>query len=191
MKWNMRLFVVLLVLAASAGRAQEFKGGLCLGLSASQIDGDSQSGYHKAGIFGGMYVQRVLTDIVSAQLEMQYIQKGAYNKNTESKLSAHYIDVPMLVQYRKWDFIFEAGLVPGVLIGAKVVSDFNIEYDIDTYRRFSLNIAGGARYLVAKKLGVSARIAYSALPIASISNAYKTRNQYHNVLNFGIYVPLK
>ncbi len=187
---NFTLTAVLFLLFTQVS-SQDFNGGLLCGLTASQIDGDSQSGYHKAGLYAGAYVQRPLNDDFSAQLEMRFAQKGAYNRLNESKLAMSYIEVPLLGQYQKWGFVFEAGFVPGILLRAKTISDVFGEYDSESFNRYSIDVAFGVNYLFAKRIGASARMAYSVLPIASISNTYTTRSQYHNVLNFGFFFVLK
>lgn len=176
---------------SAAVLAQEFTGGIMAGLTACQIDGDSQSGYNKAGLYLGGYIQRKINDQFGGQLEIRYAQKGAYNKNTESKLAMHYLEVPLLMQYNRWNATFEAGVVPGVLISAKVISDANLEYDVDSYHRYAADIAAGASYPITVKLTAHARYAYSLFAIQSISNQYTTRSQYHNTLNFGFSYAIK
>lgn len=176
---------------ANAAMSQEFDGGIIAGLTASQIDGDSQSGYHKGGIYLGGYIHRSLNDQFGSQLEIRYAQKGAYNKDSESKLAMHYLEVPLLMQYNRWNATFEAGVVPGVLISAKVISDAYLEYDVDTYHRYAVDFAAGASYPITVRLSAHARFAYSLLAIQSISNKYTTRSQFHNVLNFGFSYAIK
>lgn len=195
MEKNFSLFKISILVCffhlSTAVLSQEFAGGLMAGLTASQIDGDSQAGYHKAGLYVGGYIHRKFSDRVGSQLEIRYAQKGAYNKSTDSKLAMQYLEVPLLIQYRIWDATFEAGAVPGVLISAKVISDAFLEYDVDSYHRYAVDAALGASYPITLKLRAHARFAYSLFAIQSISNRYTTRSQYLNVLNFGFSYAIK
>lgn len=184
-------FLASMLCCNSAAPAQEFKGGILAGLAASQIDGDSQSGYFKTGIYLGGYVCHSLNNYFDGQLEIRYAQKGAYDRISDSRLAMQYLEVPLLVQFHKWHATFETGLVPGILISAKVISDQFLEYDVDSYRRYSMDFAAGASYPITVRLSAHARFAYSIFSIQSISNQYTTHNQYHNVLNFGFSYAIK
>jgi len=75
----MRLLLayLFLLLMSFSGIAQEktkgFKGGLMLGLVGSQIDGDQNIGYNKAGISMGVYSCFVTNNRWQYQLEIQLI----------------------------------------------------------------------------------------------------------------------
>ena len=52
---------------------QDFKGGIILGLSTSQVSGDDLAGFNKAGLIFGGFTNRILSSRNSLQLEIIYI----------------------------------------------------------------------------------------------------------------------
>lgn len=47
------------------------------GVSPSQVHGDAYSGFHKLGAMGGVGVESVFNEKISANLSFLFIQKGA------------------------------------------------------------------------------------------------------------------
>ena len=72
------LYLLLGVLTLSVN-AQNFGGGVILGLSSSQVGGDDLSGFHKTGGLIGIFVNNSISKLLSVQMEMTYIQKGSKN----------------------------------------------------------------------------------------------------------------
>ena len=70
------LFCGLLTLSV---QAQNFGGGLILGLSTSQVGGDNLGGFNKAGLLTGAFVNSNISSLLNIQMEMTYIQKGSNN----------------------------------------------------------------------------------------------------------------
>lgn len=178
---------LLMILVSIYVNAQSFTGGAQVGLSACQIDGDSQGGYHKVGGYLGGFVGRDISDMFSWQFEMRYIQKGAFNWGTKGQLKINYGEFPLLVHCKYWEIIFEGGVVPGVLLSAKSVSMSKLEYDLDTYKKVSMDLLFGVRYPINNKVAIVSRFGYSMIPISSISNRYTNRRQYNKYLTFGIH----
>ena len=93
-------------------QAQDFGGGVILGLSTSQVGGDNLAGFHKAGLLLGVFANKSITELLSFQMEMTYIQKGSNNPNmnnaehpnySKQDISLSYIEVPLLLQYHQSD----------------------------------------------------------------------------------------
>jgi len=74
--------IILCFFLLGKTRPQNFEGGVLLGLTASQIDGDNYRGYNKVGLQGGGWVRRMFTYTVGGQMELRYVQKGALKTNT-------------------------------------------------------------------------------------------------------------
>ena len=97
------LFVVL-IFSNKIYAQRDFSGGLLLGISASQVDGDDQYRYKKPGLVFGAYVSRALTKNGSLKIETYYIGKGAvlnkdYPDGTTIQVfntSLHYVEMPFL-----------------------------------------------------------------------------------------------
>src|SRR5512145_2210779 len=121
---NIISILALLLFSGSELFSQPFHGGLIAGFTASQVDGDSYSGYNKPGIQAGVFVTAELLPWLDARMEIKYTSRGtrepAADDNTGSyMLGLHYIDIPVMasVKYRKIGAI-ELGLIPGYLFNA-------------------------------------------------------------------------
>ncbi|MCW3077610.1 MAG: hypothetical protein JWO32_2219 [Bacteroidetes bacterium] len=78
-----------------------------LGINACQIHGDSYSGFHKAGIFGGIAVNARLKPKASIELGFYFSQKGARHNPKPDKgdynfyfLNLNYLDLPLSFNYQ-------------------------------------------------------------------------------------------
>ncbi|MBC7448496.1 MAG: PorT family protein [Hymenobacteraceae bacterium] len=71
------LALTTLLVARSATAQSRIRNGLIFGGVGAQIDGDRMSGYHKAGITGGLSATVQATDRWNVRLEVTYMQKGA------------------------------------------------------------------------------------------------------------------
>ena len=119
--------LILLFLCVSA-HSQAFYGGIAAGAVTSQVDGDENNGFHKAGFTAGAFVGLELSDIFDLQFEIKYIQKGSKSSTDDQmdfSIKLDYIEVPLVVSAnlgffningKKFDWIsFETGLSLDVL----------------------------------------------------------------------------
>jgi hypothetical protein len=88
---------------------QRFKGGVVLGLTASQIDGDLSAGYNKLGLTSGFRVNARLKERMDASVEMLFSQRGAQSELIKDEfnpfnysLTLNYIEVPVQWHYKDW-----------------------------------------------------------------------------------------
>jgi hypothetical protein len=179
--------------------SQQFEGGILGGLTASQIDGDSYSGYNKVGIQAGAWVQRLFTYTVAGQMELRYVQKGSLHTNKPNdpnqiyyKCALHYIDLPIMAQYiYNEKVIFELGIGPEFLLSGK-------EYDENgewpemgpPFQSFTMSAIAGIGYTFWEVLIFSARFNYSIIPIRdhpSGQNYLLNQGQYSHMLSFAVY----
>ncbi|MGD1844315.1 MAG: outer membrane beta-barrel protein [Salibacteraceae bacterium] len=156
--------------------SRKFKGGLLLGLSTSQIDGDGYEGWNKVGPWGGAYVNTFLSEKVNFQLEMSYIGKGSRQPSDPDNgifnfqtIGLSYVEVPMLFQFKKGRFTYELGPSFGVLINDRE-EDQNGER-VGEQRLFSFHsteIAGhvGLNFLLLDNLIANVRVSRSILPVS-------------------------
>jgi hypothetical protein len=162
-----------------AGVAGAFSGGILFGITASQVDGDSYSGYDKLGLQGGVYITREILPYLDARLEIRYASRGARNPasddNTGSYLLAlHYIDLPVMAALKVRNYgSVELGLVPGYMFaangeddGGKLPKDYLVEY-----HNFDLGILFGLNIRLTQKASVSIRYSYSILSIRDLESA--------------------
>lgn len=191
------LFIIIVSALTFTAYSQKFEGGVLIGLTASQIDGDNSSGYNKVGLQGGGWVRRMFTYTIGGQMEIMYMQKGALKtRNTGDtaylKTTLHYIDIPLMAQYIFNETVMiELGIVPEVLMAAKV-KDADGPRDIvyPKYNRFTLGAFAGIGYRFLEMLSIHLRFHYSILPIqAHPSGQTYLLNQgnYSNMLSFAVY----
>ena len=72
-----KIICILLIFVCFSLKSQQFNGGVLGGVSASQITGDELSGFNKAGLYLGSFVNFYLNRRTSIQMEIDYIQKGS------------------------------------------------------------------------------------------------------------------
>ena len=186
--------------------AQRFNGGILLGVTASQVDGDSYSGFDKVGLQGGVFVNTFLSRNAGLQMEIKYVGRGARKKTSETdteiyKLTLHYIDIPVFFQYEvQKRIILEAGIITGYLFaasgednGGKLDKDYLVDF-----KKFDLDWSLGLRYRFNENVSAGIRYSYSLFSIRDyvnsdanygvIANLFGyTTGDYNNYLSFGIY----
>jgi hypothetical protein len=64
---------LLSMLASIAAKAQQFNGGFAAGIVGSQVAGDTYSGFNKAGIYAGGWVNLPMKERTAWQMELDYI----------------------------------------------------------------------------------------------------------------------
>ncbi|MFN3528754.1 MAG: outer membrane beta-barrel protein [Bacteroidia bacterium] len=199
-----KLWVIPFLLFGGSLFAQEFRAGLMGGINGSQLDGDGLGGYHKAGLYTGLYVSRDITDKVYWQLELAYSGKGSQRVVTAEtldegpwlRLNLHYIDIPFTVHYRykdSWGFHGGVGL------------NFLVNYSFRDPRLFEINKAFkvwepalilGTTYQLRSDLWAYARFSYSILSIDPRGPyvpffALLQAGQFNNVLSVGMRYQLR
>lgn len=188
----------LCVLSATISFSQFFEGGALAGLSASQVDGDTYSGFNKLGFLAGGWVRHMFTYTVGGQLEVRYIMKGAAEiENVDDaiyyKLTLHYGDVPILINYHYRErVLFEIGVSPEFLFASKEMEDVNgnSPEDAPPFHRLTMSAIGGIGYVFLERFTVNVRYNYSIIPIRDHPSGQTyllNRGQYSNVLTFSVY----
>ena len=124
-------------------RSQEFNGGVMAGLVGSQVAGDTYSGFNKAGVFAGGYVNYQFTKHSVLQMELEFFQKGARKnpKPEENDYNSHlfranYVELPILYQYLVNERIrLETGPSFGFLISHYEETDEEVLSDDPGYNK--------------------------------------------------------
>lgn len=201
-----KLIIAILITVPAIISAQRFNGGALLGISASQVDGDTYAGFDKVGLQGGVFVNTKFSDAWGAQMELKYNAKGARKKTSDTdpetySLTLHYIDFPVMANYTiREKFIIDAGMVPGYLFSKKGEEngiDFTDE-EISAFKKFDLSWLVGFNYKITSNFIVNLRYSYSLLSIRDYENIdanYSiiaqlfgyTSGDYNNYLTMGIY----
>ena len=170
-----KTILIFLTLAAFQAGAQNFKSGLMGGIVTSQVSGDDISGFHKAGILGGGFVNIKVGDSSAVELEILYVQKGSLQaQNLEKgkpyyRLKVNYVEVPLLYKFRIRRFTYELGASIGFLINSKV-SDIYGEYPQGTpesrpFNKTETSVCAGLSYRIFNHFSLGWRFTNSVLPI--------------------------
>lgn len=186
-------------------QAQNFGGGIILGLSTSQVGGDDLGGFNKAGLLAGVFANKSISPLFSFQMEMTYIQKGSNNpdiNDDKSKnvgkpdISLNYIEVPILLQYQQNTTLKIEG---GIQFANLINGYYNDSYGEITYSgttpfiKNDIGLLLGMDYKFSENLSLNTRISNSILPIGSEDydgvtvHASNMKGKYNSVLSFAIH----
>lgn len=192
--------IILLSLAAYTARSQQFNGGLLAGIAGTQVAGDTYSGYKKAGIYAGGFVNLQVSPRSIFQMELEYFQKGSRDNPDPEKgkyekylFRANYVEMPLLYQFVVNErFQVEAGPSAGFFINYFEEGKDQIEITNNPPTRLSLQINVGLYVALTKHLKVNIRTNNSLLNIRS-DNAdgdvwrLWTYGQFHDSLVLSLY----
>ncbi len=161
---------IVFVLSVSTLFAQKFHGGLTAGLSASQVAGDTYSGYDKAGLYGGGFVSLDVSQRVTLQMELTYFQKGS-RKNPDSLdysaylLRLNYVELSFPVLFKINRFTLLAGPSAGFLVGYDEKIDYYPAYSDNPPALATLQLNLGFRFDINSRWGIDFRTNDSMLNI--------------------------
>ncbi len=207
--WRLWSFISLL-LVYNLSQAQDFSGGIFLGLTASQIDGDSYSGFNKPGITAGVFIQHPFSPILEGDMEIRYSMRGAKNPKSDDQtglyvLTLHYMDVPITLAVKiKGIFSIEGGIIPGFLFASGARDDYGSLPDdyVSEIRKFDLGSSLGCAIALGPKFFFRIRYSYSILSIRNLQTAgasYSwfgkllghTRGDFNNYITAGLYYRIR
>ena len=204
MKKKLALFIFCGFLISNL-QAQNFGGGVILGLSTSQVGGDDLGGFNKAGLLAGVFANKSITPLLSFQMEMTYIQKGSNNPDMNDyehknvgrpDISLSYIEVPLLLQYKQSEVLEIEG---GLQFANLITGYYNDTYGeistttIDPFIDYDIGLLIGMDYKFSANLSLNTRISNSILPIGEEDYNHATtynstrKGKYNSVLNFAIH----
>lgn len=185
---NLIMFVLLFVAAPAS--SQPFFGGIALGGVTSQVDGDGNDGFHKAGFTAGAFVGLELSDYLEAQFEIKYIQKGSKSSADDPvqfTIQLDYVELPLIaaanlgffeINGKRFNWLFvEAGASIDVLAYTNQ-KNYGTNETTNRWKRLCVNgIVGLKVNVIDTKLQIVARV------ITSINSAYA--GNYLHALRFG------
>jgi len=183
------IYSVLVLLA----QAQGFKGGLHLGLLATQVDGDEHSGYKKAGLFAGVFTNYSFHEKkTQLQFELNYAQKGS-SANPFHRIVLHQVEPTVLVEWNFWKKLcLEGGLGFNIVPSAKRFANQVKVTTISGNKFYIFHLEGiaGLDYRINEHFGASFRFNYST-PIGTGSRERQRKQLegylYNNCLLFRAY----
>ncbi len=186
MKTKVVILCLLALLICNDAKSQQFGGGIMGGLSAGQVDGDTQKGYKKMGFYGGMYVTYDFNKLLGIKIETFYIGKGAkkvINKVEEFKSQLNYIEMPFMLSIKPVNqFRFNIGLAGAYLINSKLFeTTYEIPKELYDINKFDWGGIATGEYFFSEKLALNVRFEYSIIPIRQ-----EPRRWYNSNLSFGL-----
>lgn len=198
MKARFILILILFALFSNTALPQLFEGGFFVGFTASQVDGDTYSGFDKPGITAGAYISRDINRSLNWKAELRYTQRGAYNKgNVQNpslyKLTLHYIEIPLLFQYEVYErTTIDLGIAPDIYLFHREEDEFGQlrQEDYPAFHPVGLGALAGINYKLTNRLIAGVRYNYSIIPIRnhpSDQTYLLNRGQYSNVLSLAVY----
>ena len=183
-------------------QAQNFGGGVILGLSTSQVGGDDLGGFNKAGVLVGVFANKAISPLLSFQMEMTFIQKGSNNPKMNDyehinaevpDISISYIEVPLLLQYHQSNELkIEGGIQTAYLING-YYNDLSGKMPNPTnpFINYDIGLLLGVDYLFSNKLSLNTRLSNSILPIGTEDynhpNTSSRKGKYNSVLSFALH----
>lgn len=185
---------ITFLLCCNNSIAQYFKAGLAMGISTSQVSGDTYAGFNKIGITGGAFLKRSFSELWDGSFEIIYIQKGSKKVENPDKgeydsylLKLNYIEVPILAKYHYKKFTFECGPSVGSLI-KNIEESYPNPPSNRKFNNIETSINFGISYpLLSDKLAFDWRYSNSILPIRAHASGAKywfNRGQYNTALSF-------
>ena len=172
--------IIALFVWTGSTMGQQVNTGFFGGVTASEVGGDSYSGFNKLGISAGFFMNRHIVYNIYWQAEIKYGTRGVYkgpsdNDPTLYRSGYHYLEIPVSVHYLYEEkLMVEMGTSPEVLI-ATVFWDENGIMDPSTYpenRRFGLNVFAGIGYRFNEKVMAGLRYTNSAFPFCTLNSQY-------------------
>lgn len=182
------LVVCCLMFELQMTYAQNFSGGIILGINASQIDGDNIKGYHKRGGTLGGYVNYRFSETFSIQPEIIFEQLGSRSKDQQLTvlggsavdLNINSLNLPLILMWRypvlvgtdlEFDVDWYGGMALGVRMNWKDL--YGNSPEIDFLKRYDYRIIGGVDIPIGDYVSINGRITYSVIPTldTDLSNA--------------------
>ncbi|MBC8410885.1 MAG: hypothetical protein H8E12_19545 [Rhodobacteraceae bacterium] len=119
--------IVFLFLFTNSSSAQSFQSGLVGGISTSQVSGDGLGGFHKIGLQLGGFVSHPVGKSSKGQFSLYYIDKGSDQPKTNFQIDLSYVETSWSIQKEYQGFIYEGGLLFGVLIDGSTYDYYGFE----------------------------------------------------------------
>ncbi len=166
------ILMIWLLVASFVSRSQSFDGGMYVGLTSNQIDGDGLGGFNHTGVTIGFYTERAFAEKWTGRLELAYIWRGSRELESDTsnfyRTDLHQITLPLLAEYHFTSKISaEIGISGDLNI---IATEENIYGDFEPeppYADASLSGLFGVSYAVTETITIGMRSSYSLTPIRS------------------------
>ena len=191
------LILLFAVFAGLSLHAQTFKAGATAGFVTTQIDGDGYAGWNKVGVNGGLFVNTELSDKVTAEFQITYVQKGSVRPIDPDngffdyyRIRTDYVEVPLLFRFKGRKFFYDVGPSLGALVRDSE-EDLNgiTPLPFHDWKRTELALHVGLGYKITDQFHTHVRYSQSVVPVSN--DAYVTRwgligGSYHQMIVFAL-----
>ena len=173
-------------------RSQAFFGGIAFGGVTSQIDGDHNNGFHKAGFTAGVFAGLELTELIEAQFEIKYIQKGSRSDAEDPYqflIRLDYVELPLVASMNLGFLNINGKILDWISVEAgasiDVLAYTNQKHNganesPNRWKRFCANGILGLKFnVIDKKLQIGTRV------ITSVNSAYIGNLSEEYTIRFG------
>jgi len=198
----MRKFIFfMLLMNAQLIIAQEkgsFRGYISSGFTVNQISGDSVSGFNYWGYTGGLGTYFMLSDKLSANMEINYAMRGGSGEQFNEfnvfvghrTIHTNYIEIPLMINYHDHKIArFGAGLVVSNLISTTQwynLKQVRNERTENYYKPIDIGFIASVAFDIKKHFGFNIRMLHSIIPTNRSHPG--DEDQYHITLSArGIY----
>ena len=189
------LLIIGALFMTLSGSAQVFKSGLMAGISGSQVEGDGYGGYKKMGFIVGGFANTDLSEKMTLQFEVYFINKGSFDPARPSKgdvdmfkLNTNYVEVPLALfyHYDRWDF--EGGFYLAKFLSYSLEDEFGPR-DINQFPIKSFDFGGflGIGYHIHERLILNIRSKNSLVPFRDFQNFDQNIGLLNKLFNNGWY----
>jgi len=166
------------------------------GANFCQLDGDQAGSYSHVGLRAGVGTSFALSANAGSPwrmvIELAFTNKGSYNKDYNTTLSASYIEIPLLMSYSSMEsrLRIAAGVAPAIKVGESFTNGYpgdNIFTAVDW-----LPLTLSVRYRFTDHLGIEARFQYSALSVTNDNSngtyflVRSNKGCFHNLVGLGL-----
>ncbi|PLX08163.1 MAG: hypothetical protein C0596_07640 [Marinilabiliales bacterium] len=194
--------------------SQDFYGGLNLGMTISQVDGDNYGGYHKVSPLTGVFVRNTFSDKWGMFAGIEYKRKGSkeVQKNEAGyvvfyyAMNMDYIEVPVLATYSiekigipglfsytlPNDLLFDFGVSYSYLInGTEDFGSGPLPPPTRPFRKYEIANHIGLNYPITENWYVCWRLSYTFLflPVREHPGGqvyWFNRGQYNHNMSFSL-----
>lgn len=199
---NIKISVLILsvLFTMVSASAQYFKGGLTVGFTGSQMDGDNLDGYNKFGFTGGVFGSRDFNEFWGIQMELKFIMKGAAKPVTNNdqsiyRMNLYYYELPILATLKISKKVkLESGFAIGYLSKATAVFDSGDEDRTYEFDKTEISWLAGIYYILNEKFSVNLKFSYSVRAVSHFPGnltIWGTYGQYNNVLDLSLYYTIR
>ncbi len=158
-----------------------------VGVSPSQVHGDSYSGFNKVGFIGGTGLETLINEKFSVNGSFLFIQKGARKNQDIEKgdlnyyyLNLNYVELPLNIVYLQKKFLFDCGLAAGYLINYYEASEIGNFTGLYPFKKFEYSVKVGLGYVINKHWFANVRSSNSFITIRP--NRIKQAIYYNNII---------